>query len=251
MNDDVLEDRGVLVTGADSGIGYAVASSYVEQGEIVYATDLTEGDGMRDLASQGAITITGDLTQQEFRAHLVEESDGIGALVNSAGIIGIRPIVSLTESDWDRIFSINAKALFFLTQSIAEKLPDYGSIVNLSSVSARRADNTESAIYAASKAAVLSITRSFAHALSPRNIRVNSILPGLIDTPMQTQVVTDTAQARQADHLGLGETRVNDVPLGRLGAPLEIADIVLWLTSNASTYITGQAIAADGGLTMA
>lgn len=249
MTNTDFDGKRALVTGAASGIGLASTKLLCERGAAVLAAD-RDTARLADAAVLGAETFACDLSDEEERVRLVEAADDCDLLVNSAGIIRLRPISEFVDDDWDTIFSINAKATFFLCQQLGARMPNGGAIVNISSMSARNAMNTETAIYAATKAAVLSITRSFAHAYASREVRVNAIVPGLIDTPMQQKVVADISSARHIDADQLGAERAAAVPIGRLGTPLECAEAVSWLLSPASGYLTGQAIAVDGGATM-
>ncbi|MBS1881749.1 MAG: SDR family oxidoreductase [Actinobacteria bacterium] len=244
-----FEGRRAVVTGAASGIGLATALALLAQGATVLAAD-RDGDRLAAAAAAGAEPLACDLSDAAERDRLLAAAGDCDFLVNSAGIIRLRPIGELGEDDWEAIFAINAKATFFLCQRLGPRLPAGGAIVNISSMSARNAVNTETAAYAATKAAVLSITRSFAHALAAREVRVNAVVPGLIDTPMQDKVVADISTARNVVERDLGAAREAAVPIGRLGSAAECAEAILWLLSPASSYLTGQAIAVDGGATM-
>lgn len=239
-----------IVTGANSGIGLAVAKLLLSDGVRVVGADLNDGEGLQELAAAGAVTVAGDISSKSDRARLVDAAGRMDFLVNSAGVIRLLPIEHVTEADWDLVMGVNARSTFFLTQQVIPVLNDHGAIVNLSSMAARRAVNVETGVYAASKAAIASMTRTFAYALAPRGIRVNCVMPGLIDTPMQRQVVRDTAAARGADSEDLGVRRTAEVPLGRMGTADDVAQTIQWLLSPASSYLTGQSIAIDGGLTM-
>lgn len=240
----------VVVTGANSGIGRAVAENLMSQGHEVLGVDTKSGEGLSRLERNGAQVLRGDLTNETFREEIVANAAGLEQLVNCAGVMRLKSLGELTEADWDLVFDVNAKASFFLTNALSRVMADGGAIVNVSSMSARRANNSETTIYAASKAAILSLTRSQAHAFAPRGIRVNAVLPGFIDTPMQHQVIRDTAAARGDDAEDLAGKRLNDVPLGRLGSPEETAELIVWLLSPVNTYMTGQSVAIDGGMTM-
>jgi len=170
--------------------------------------------------------------------------------VLSHGIVRSKPIADTTEEDWDAIMAVNAKPVYFLCKTFGALLSDGGSIVTLSSVSARSAASQEQSVYCASKAAVSSITRSFAHLYGPRGIRVNAVLPGIVETPMQARFLEAAAKARDTTPQALHEARLKLVPLGRTSPPRECAETIVWLLSPAAGYLTGQQIAADGGLTM-
>ena len=144
-------------------------------------------------------------------------------LVNSAGVIVIKPIFDLTVEDWRRAQTVNAEATFFLCQKVGPRLAPGGAIVNLSSSSAKLATTIEVAAYAASKTTILSITRSFAYALAPRRVRVNAILPGIVDTAMQEEVLAGVAPMRGLSAAEWSKARNAAVPLGRGSSPEECA----------------------------
>jgi NAD(P)-dependent dehydrogenase (short-subunit alcohol dehydrogenase family) len=238
-----------VVTGAASGIGRATALLLRERGASVVAADVSQ-DGLRQLASKGIETVVCDVTRADDREALVAAAGACHHLVNAAGVIRLVPLDQISEDDWETVMAVNAKAVFFLCQAFARVLPAGGSIVNLSSVAAKSAATVEVSVYAASKAAVLSITRSFAHAHSPRGIRVNAVLPGIVDTPMQDKVLQDVARIRGTTPESLHEARLRSVPLGRSAPPHECAEAILFLLSPAASYITGQAVNVDGGYLM-
>ncbi len=242
-----LDFRGkrAAVTGAAGGIGRAVVELLLERGASVVAADLS-ADGAPD----GAEVVAADLSTEAGRAALVETAGRCDHLVVAHGIVRPKPIAETTEADWDAILDVNAKATYFLCQAFGDVLADNGSIVTLSSVSARSAASQEQSVYCASKAAVSSITRSFAYAYAARGIRVNAVLPGIVDTPMQERFLAAAAEARGTTPEALHEARLSAVPLRRTSSPRECAETIVWLLSPAAGYLTGQQIAADGGLTM-
>jgi NAD(P)-dependent dehydrogenase (short-subunit alcohol dehydrogenase family) len=237
------------VTGAAGSIGRAVAELLLERGADVVANDLST-DGLIGLARAGAETVAGDLATGFGRAAFARAAGGCDHLVIAHGIVRTKPISETTEDDWDAILSVNAKAAYFLCRDFGPLLADGGSIVTVSSVSARSAGSLEQSVYCASKAALSSITRSFAYAYAPRGIRVNAVLPGIVDTPMQQRFLESAARARGATVEAVHEARLKLVPLGRTSPPRECAETIAWLLSPAAGYLTGQQIAADGGLTM-
>jgi NAD(P)-dependent dehydrogenase (short-subunit alcohol dehydrogenase family) len=236
--------RRAVVTGAAGGIGRAAAELLLEQGASVVAADVAE------IELDGAETVAADLASTEGRAALAAAAGPCDHLVVAHGIVRTRPIAETTEEDWDAVLGVNAKAVYFLCQGFGGLLGDGGSIVLLSSVSARSAASQEQSVYCASKAAVSSIARSFAYAYAPRGIRVNAVLPGIVDTPMQDRFLEAASRARGTTPEALHEARLRLVPLGRTSPPRECAETILWLLGPASGYLTGQQIAADGGLTM-
>lgn len=238
-----------VVTGAASGIGRAVAELLIGRGATVLAAD-RDGAGLDDLAERGAVTLAGDLTDAVDLARLTEEAGAAGVthLVNAAGIIELRALEDVDPAMWDRIFAVNARALFFLSQGLAPLLPPGGAIVNVASTAAKTGTTLETAVYAATKAAVLSITRTFAHRYAPQDVRVNAVCPGIIDTPMQDKVLADIAQQRGTTPQALDAARLGTVPLGRSGSPLECATVIAFLLSADAGYMTGQAVNVSGGL---
>jgi NAD(P)-dependent dehydrogenase (short-subunit alcohol dehydrogenase family) len=239
----------VVVTGAASGIGRAVAELLLEQGVEVMAADRS-AQGLKHLDALGATTVVGDLTRAPQRALLMERAAGYDALVNAAGVIRLVPPLEVVEEDWDAIFALNAKALFFLCQGFARVVPDGGRIINLASVAARTQATPETCVYAASKAAVVAITRTFAYELGPRGVCVNAVLPGIVDTPMQERVIHEIAERRGLEPDEVAANRLKIVPLGRTMSPRECAEAIAWLLGPSAAYVTGQAIAVDGGYTM-
>ena len=176
--------------------------------------------------------------------------DGAAYLVNAAGIIMLKPILEFTVDDIRRIYAINVEATWDLVSRIGRTMPAGAAIVNLSSSSAKLATTTEAAVYASSKAAVLSITRSFAYAFAPNGVRVNAICPGIIDTPMQERVLADVAAKRGITAEELSTARNKTVPLGRAASADECAGAIWFLLSDEAGYMTGQAINYTGGLVM-
>ena len=171
-------------------------------------------------------------------------------LVNAAGMIVLAPIESVTVDDFRRVFATNAESTFFLCQAMATRMRDGGAILNFSSPSAKFVATTEGAVYAATKAAISQITRSFAMAYATRPIRVNALSPGITDTPMQAKVIEEVAASRGLSIDELAQARLRTVPMGRTASPAEMAAVVCWLLSDEAAYLTGQVINADGGMVM-
>jgi NAD(P)-dependent dehydrogenase (short-subunit alcohol dehydrogenase family) len=236
--------RRAVVTGAASGIGRATASRLVREDVSVLAVDL------REPALEGTESFVCDLAEPADRERLIEASHGVDYLVNAAGVIELKPIWEFTVADWRRIQTVNAESTFFLCQGIGPHMPSGAAIVNLSSSSAKLATTLEASVYAASKATILSITRSFAYALAPRGVRVNAICPGIVDTPMQDKVLDEVAVARGLTREQLEEARTRMVPLGRVSSADECAALIWFLLADESAYMTGQAINWTGGMVM-
>ena len=239
--------RRAVVTGAASGIGAAVAERLLDEGVSVLAVDVDETRLASFADARGCDALVADLADLDQRAHVVERAGEIDYLVNAAGIIQLKPIFEVTVEDWRRIHTVNAEAVFFLCGALGPNMRRGGAIVNVSSSSAKMSSTTEAAAYAASKAAVVSISRSYAYALAP-HVRVNAICPGITDTPMQERVLEDVARIRQMTVADLRAARNATVPLGRSASPAECAGVIHFLLSSEAGYLTGQAINFTGGM---
>ncbi len=243
---DLNKGRGI-VTGAARGIGKAAALRLLAEGVAVLAVDRDEA-GLSELAKAGCETMVADLGDPGERDRIAARGDGIDYLVNSAGMILIKPITEVTVEEWRRVQTVNAEAIFFLCQKIGPRMKPGGAIVNLSSSSAKLASTVEVATYAASKTTILSITRSFAYALASRPVRVNAICPGIVDTPMQDAVLDVVGPLRGMTASELSAARNKTVPLGRGASPEECAGLIWFLLSKEAGYMTGQAINYTGGM---
>ncbi|MEO5885058.1 MAG: SDR family oxidoreductase [Candidatus Limnocylindrales bacterium] len=238
-----------VVTGAASGIGQAVAMRLLREGASVIAADMNAA-GLGPVVEAGASSFIGDLAQDADRERLIDLGAGVDYLVNAAGIIRLKPILEFTVQDLRDIYAVNVEATWDLVSRIGRTMPSGGAIVNLSSSSAKLAATTEAAVYASSKTAVLSITRSFAYAFAASNVRVNAICPGIIDTPMQEKVLADVAAKRGLTVEELSTARNKTVPLGRAASADECAGAIWFLLSDEASYMTGQAINYTRGLVM-
>lgn len=241
------ERRRAVVTGAARGIGRAVARRLLAEGLEVLAVDV-DAAGLQAAAGEGCSTMVADLADPAQRDALCEAADGYDCLVNSAGILRVKPIFEVTVEDWRTVQTVNAESVFFLCQGLGPRLRPGGAIVNLSSSSAKLATTIDVAPYAASKTTILSITRSFAYALADRPVRVNAICPGIIDTEMQDTVLEGVAKLRGTTAAELDSARRKNVPLKRAASPEECAGLIWFLLSDQSAYMTGQAINFTGGL---
>jgi NAD(P)-dependent dehydrogenase (short-subunit alcohol dehydrogenase family) len=250
MSAEVRFPRRAVVTGAASGIGKATAILLCERGTEVVAVDVNEA-GLADAKDAGAEILAIDITSPEGRARLHEVAGEIDGLVNAAGIIRIIPVPDITDETWDPILNVNVKATFYLARDFGMKMPEGSGIVNLSSVAGKASASTDTLCYGTSKAAVLAITRALAYYLGPRGVRVNAVLPGITDTPMQDMFLEQAAVIRGTTPEKLHEQRLLSVPLqNRSAPPRELADAITFLLSSSASYVTGQAIAVDGGLVM-
>lgn len=238
-----------VVTGAASGIGRACADRILREGVSVLAVDRDDA-GLGHFRQQGVATLVADLAAEPERDRVVAAATGARYLVNAAGVIRLRPILESGVADMRAIYPVNVEAVWDLTSRLGRAMPRGGAIVNIGSFAAKVASTIECAVYASSKAAVLSITRSFAYAFAPEGVRVNAVVPGIIDTPMQDQVIEKVAEFRHTTPGELARTRNATVPLGRTGTPQECAGIIWFLLSAEADYMTGQAINITGGQIM-
>lgn len=242
-----VKGRVAVVTGASGGIGRATAERLRNEGMKVIGVDINP-EGLKAVA--GIEHLVADLSNDEGRAKVVEAGRGAHTLVNAAGLIRLKKITDFTTQDIRDIYSVNVEAPWYLMSHLGRTMVDNGSIVNISSVSARITATQETAIYASSKTALLAMTRSWAYALAPRGINVNAILPGIVDTPMQEHVLKRLAELRDVSVESISSKRLETVPLRRTSTPEETANFVYFLISDEGKYITGQSLSQDGGLAM-
>lgn len=229
------EQGTALVTGAAKGIGAAIARRLVEDGYRVIALDRLEMIHDTAKAIGGAITAhVIDIRDREALGQIMDAEGPLDVIVNNAAITSTHRFEDLTEEQFRENFDINAVGTFIVAQEGARRMHNGGRIVNIASRSFTGAP--QMAHYAASKAAVVGLTRSMAIDLSPRDIRVNAVAPGVVDTDMLHYM----SEERQKVMLSLQL-------LGRIGQPAEIARAVSFLAARENTYITGQVLIVDGG----
>ena len=240
-----FKDKVAIVTGAASGIGKYCSLSFAEKGVKVIVVDLNKKGAEEtnlEIQRKGgkAIFIKADVSKKEDVESIVNITENnfgkIDILVNCAGICQIRNIEDITEQEWDEVMSVNLKGTFLMCQSILKKMKKYkwGKIVNMASLAGEVGGIMVGANYAASKAGIICFTKSLAKYAAPYNINVNSVSPGFIKTEM-------TKDFRY---------NPDTVPLGRVGTPGEVSDVILFLCSDAARYITGANIDVNGGVYM-
>lgn len=244
-----LAGRNVLLTGSGGALGSLIAAEFAACGARVALQDIAvekvsaPAQMIRD-AGGSAFTLAADLSSVDACRSVVQEAaevlGGIDVLVNCAGVNRRKPIDDVTPDDFDTIVSVNMRAVYFLSQAVHPimKARGGGAIVNLSSFSARYSYQTIS-VYAATKAAVSSMTRSFAQEWAPDRVRVNCVEPSVVQTEFTKPLWDDPKR---------GAWFANHSPMGRLAQPDEIVGPVIFLASDAASYITGQAIVIDGGI---
>jgi NAD(P)-dependent dehydrogenase (short-subunit alcohol dehydrogenase family) len=249
-----FEGKVALVTGAASGLGLATARAFAQSGASVALADWNE-DGARaaadDLTAHGhkAIAIGCDVADDAqvdaMVARTVAAFGRLDAAYNNAGVQNVlAETADTTREDYDRVMGINLRGEWSCMKFELRQMREQGSgaIVNCSSLGGL-IGGAERGIYHAAKHGVLGFTKSAALEYAARGIRINAVCPGLIRTPMSDQMVAEG----QGDALKAME---KSIPMGRVGRPEEIADAVLWLCSDAASYVTGQSISVDGGFVM-
>lgn len=242
-----LEDV-VIVTGAGSGIGKASAEYFASIGATVVAAD-RNAEGLKSLESQGIITVTADLVVSEDCARIADAARAAGrvkGLFNCAGLELHGSVVDMPEADWDRVMGPNLKAIFLMSKHVVPLMEagGGGAIVNMSSIHAHNTAAREAA-YAATKGAVISMTRAMALDHGKQNIRVVAVCPGCIDTPLLRKNV---ASHRPDDPEGLLKEWAAEHALDRLGQPVEVAKAVAFFLSDDASFITGSFHMIDGGM---
>ena len=241
-----LAGRRVIVTGAARGIGAAIAANFSAQGAQLALLD-RESERCAETAERlGARSFAVDLADPAnataVTSAAIDSLGGVDVLVNNAGILLFAPLLDITVDDWDRTFDINVRAMLLTTQVVARAMiaaGTNGAIVNMASMGGK-VGSPRQAHYAASKAAVISLTRVSAMELGPHGIRVNCICPGYVLTEMGAATRTPEMVAEWSSHS----------PLGRCAEPEEVADMALFLASDQGRYCTGQAMNVSGGMVM-
>ena len=240
-----LEHRAAIVTGAGHGIGRATALALARAGADVATVDI---DPAAAKATAEAVAALG-------RRSLGLDADvgdlgAIDVLVNNAGVTRRAHIMDLTEADWDRIMRVNGKGVFFCLQRVArEMIPRRrGVIVNIASIAGKGYAGTSNAIYAASKGAVISLTRIAALQLAPHDINVNAICPGTTVTALSQDNLQTRARDEGVSVEDMERRRNSAIPLGRPNDPEDVAALAVFLASSGARNITGQSFNVDGGL---
>jgi len=253
-----FEGKVALVTGGARGLGRAVALGFAREGAGVGIADVDEvaaldtASCIRELGRRYCV-IAADISQTGAADTIVRQTGTelgrLDILVNNAAVASVEPFIEITEEEWDRVFRVNVKGLMFCIQAAARVMMQNGSgkIINITSPASRMGLPFYAA-YAASKAAVDSITRSSAIALAKHNITVNSVSPGRMDTDMQRMTEEKFAAYAGVSVEMFVKSRTQDIPLERRISPQEVAHAVLWLASPQADYITCHRLSVSGGL---
>lgn len=251
MNEVKLENKVAIVTGSGQGIGKEIVLELAKEGARVVISDINQENidrTVKEIKSFGfdVIGLKADVSNSEDVNGLIEKTiekfGRIDILVNNAGIYPFKPLTEMEESEWDRVLDVNLKGIFNCTKAVLPHMTKQksGNIVNIASIAGAVVGYSNLVHYSASKGGVLGFTRSAAIDLAQYKIRVNAIAPGVVETPSVKESM-DSETSKQF---------IQMVPLKRMGQPIDIAKAVVFLASDDSSYITGQMIIVDGGLTL-
>ncbi|MCB5230181.1 MAG: 3-oxoacyl-[acyl-carrier-protein] reductase [Candidatus Cloacimonas sp.] len=242
-----FENKVTAVTGSARGIGYSIAEAFAKRGAISIILDINKEDvdlAVNKITEQGfkahgyQLDVTNNEVVEQAFKQIVEEHGRIDVLINNAGITRDTLVLKMSEEDWDRVLDVNLKGTFISTQKASRYMLKQrdGVIINVASVIGI-SGNAGQANYAASKGGVIAFTKSTAKEFASRNIRVNAIAPGFIETEM-TAILPE----------GVVSKYLESIPLKRMGSINDVANLCLFLASDEASYITGQTINVDGGL---
>jgi 3-oxoacyl-[acyl-carrier protein] reductase len=244
----LLEGKTALITGANRGIGKAIALRFADNGADIAFSDLAYNEDSINLEKEiESLGVKGkgyasDASSfdgsQQLVNDVIKDFTKIDILVNNAGITRDNLLLRMNEQDWDLVININLKSMFNLTKAVMRDMikQRFGVIVNMSSVVGIEG-NAGQSNYAASKAGIIGFTKSVAQELGSRDIRCNAIAPGFIDTEMTSKLSEDTRK-----------TWINDIPLKRPGTTEDVANVAVFLASDLGSYVNGQVISVCGGL---
>lgn len=247
MDYRLLKDRVIIVTGAGRGIGQAMATTFAQNGAIVYATDIREGSieewcgVINDSASGEVRSLYFNISsEKEATAAVMQVKKACGhidGLVNNAGVEFNELIGMISRENMEKMFSVNVYGTINMLQIVSRVMgrqKNGGSIVNIASMTALRGSRGQ-LVYSATKGAVVSLTKSAAKELAAKNVRVNAIAPGITNTPMMQQADPEKIQYR-----------INNICMGRLAEPEDIAKACMFMLSDLAGYVSGQVLAVDG-----
>lgn len=245
-----LKNKVAIITGAGRGIGKETALSLAKEGAKVVVSDITDDihDVVKEIEKMGsqALAIKADVSNnkqtEELAKKTVKKFGRIDILVNNAGIFPFKNLVDMKEEDWDKVLDVNLKGVFNCTKAVLPTMikQKYGKIINITSIAGIRLGYVGLSHYCASKAGIEGFTKAAALELAQYGINVNTIAPGFIETPGTKETSNKEDMKRFA----------RMIPLKRVGKPIDIANLVVFLASDESSYITGECIVVDGGWTI-
>jgi len=255
-----LNGKVAVITGGGSGIGAEMARLFAEHGAAVVISDinLAAAEGLRSaLVAQGhkAIAVQHDVTDAAAAAALVfkaeEELGPIDILVNNAGVSGNSPFLEMTEEEWDRVINVNLKGHFLVTRAILPGMVarSYGRVINLSSICGKQG-YPGIAHYCSSKFAIVGFTQSLAKEFAASGITVNTLCPGIVDTPINNYAVNRIAKDADLSRDDAWDAMVSNIPQGHPQTALDIARMALYLASDWAANMTGGSYHVDGGCVM-
>src|SRR5687767_712299 len=242
-----LQEKRALITAAGAGMGRAAALAFAREGAKVIATDI-DADSLQSLAKASAIeTAVLDVTNEHAVSKFVESTGAVDILFNCAGWVHQGTLLDCRVEDWDKSFNVNVRSMFLVTRAMLPKMVAAGGgvILNMASVLGAHKAAGNRLAYAASKAAVAGFTRALAVDHVKQGIRVNCVCPGTVDTPSlgeRIKAFADPVQARK--------DFIARQPMGRLATAEEIAETFVYLVSDESSFMTGQAVFVDGGMSL-
>jgi 3-oxoacyl-[acyl-carrier protein] reductase len=245
----LLKGKKAIVTGGSKGIGRAIVEKFLREGAVVYTISRSAGElealqavateaGTEVIFKKADVSVEAEITA--VIKDILKESGGIDVVVNNAGVTRDGLIARMSGEAWAEVMQVNLASAFYICKAVSMHLLSRrsGSIINMSSVVGLHG-NAGQTNYAASKSGLIGLTQSLAQELAPRGVRVNAICPGFIDTDMTDKLTDDVKEKLFAR-----------IPLARMGRTEEVANVALYLASDLSTYVTGQALSVDGGMFM-
>src|SRR3989441_13127997 len=257
-----LDGRTVLITGAARGIGAACARRLAADGARLVLADLDPG--VEKVAAElEQLAVRADVTRRQDIERMVDEPyrrwGRLDVLFNNAGVIRLQPMLDVTEEEWDRVMTVNLRAVFFVLQAVSRRMLQQGlmpgselrgKLIQTASIAGYRGGNHLMTPYSASKAGVISLTRSAAQVFAADRITSNCVCPGAVETPMWTQIDKEWGAMQGWGEGEAWKRRIRHIPLGRPETADDIAGVVAFLAGRDSDYMTGQALKVDGGLVM-
>lgn len=257
-----FKGKTALITGGGSGVGRQAALSFIKKGANVIISDidennllelkkLTEEDENKVLILSADISNSNDV--KTMLTSSIKKFGHIDYLINNAGVSMTKKMMEIDDNDWDKVLDVNVKGTFNVLKNVAKSMIENrarGAIVNIASIAGEKG-RPDFLTYAASKAAVISITKSAALEFAVYGIRINAISPGTIDTPMWDKIADEILKIHGGKKEDLLKTWVEKIPLKRLAKPDDVSDVILFLCSDDARFITGQIINVCGGLSIA